>query len=137
MTINRKSILVQSSTGSTMNLTTDKVEGDSYYGYSDGMHTIAIQYAAFKGRVTIEATLALTPTDADYFAIQIPGGTSVAAGGFKTFPTSGTDGFTGTEAYNIQGNFTYIRVKMDRSYLGDGTTYNSDYGSIAYVRLSA
>ena len=72
MTINRKSILVQSSTGSTMNLTTDKVEGDSYYGYSDGMHTIAIQYAAFKGRVTIEATLALTPTDADYFAIQIP-----------------------------------------------------------------
>ena len=137
MTINRKSVLVQSSTGTTMNLTTSNVEGDSYYGYSDGMHTIAIQYAAFKGRVTVEATLALTPTDADFFAVQIPGGLSVNAGGYKTFPTSGTTGFTGTEAYNIQGNFTYIRVKMDRSYLGDGTTYNSDYGSIAYVRLSA
>ena len=137
MTINRKSVLVQSSTGSNMNLTTEKVEGDSFYGYSDGMHTVAIQYAAFKGRVTIEATLALTPTDADYFAIQIPGGTSVAAGGYKNFPQTGTDGFTGTEAYNIQGNFTYIRVKMDRSHLGDGTTYQSDYGSIAYVRLSA
>ena len=120
-----------------MNLTTDKVEGDSYYGYSDGMHTIAIQYAAFKGRVTIEATLALTPTDADFFPIQIPGGTTVAVGGYKTFPTSGTTGFTGTEAYNIEGNFTYLRVKMDRSYLGDGTTYLSEYGSIAYVRLSA
>ena len=137
MTINRKSILVQGSTASNMNLTTDKVEGDSYYGYSDGMHTIAIHYAAFKGRVTVEATLALTPTDADFFAVQIPGGLSVNAGGYKTFPISGTTGFTGTEAYNIQGNFTYIRVKMDRSYLGDGTTYNSDYGSIAYVRLSA
>ncbi len=120
-----------------MNLTTEKVEGDSFYGYSDGMHTVAIQYAAFKGRVTIEATLSLTPTDADFFAIQIPGGVSVAAGGYKNFPQTGTDGFTGTEAYNIQGNFTYIRVKMDRSHLGDGTTYQSDYGSIAYVRLSA
>ena len=137
MTINRKSILVQGSTASNMNLTTDKVEGDSYYGYSDGMHTIAIQYAAFKGRITIEGTLALSPVDADYFPIQISGGTSVSAGGFKTFPQTGTAGFTGTEAYNIQGNFTYLRVKMDRSYLGDGTSYLTDYGSIAYIRLSA
>ena len=137
MTINRKSVLVQGSTASNMNLTTTKVEGDSYYGYSDGMHTIAIQYAAFKGRVTVEGTLSLTPTDADYFPIQIPGGQSVNSGGYKTFPTTGTDGFTGTEAYNINGNFTYLRVKMDRSYLGDGTTYLTDYGSIAYIRMSA
>ena len=137
MTINRKSVLVQGSTASTMNLTTTKVEGDSYYGYSDGMHTIAIQYAAFKGRVTVEGTLSLTPADADYFPIQIPGGQSVNSGGFKTFPVTGTDGFTGTEAYNINGNFTYLRVKMDRSYLGDGTTYLTDYGSIAYIRMSA
>ena len=137
MTINRKSVLVQGSTGTNMNLTTSNVEGDSYYGYSDGMHTIAIQYAAFKGRVTIEATLALTPTDADFFPIQVPGGLPAASGGYKTFPTSGTTGFTGTEAYNIEGNFTYLRVKMDRSYVGDGTTYLSEYGSIAYVRLSA
>ena len=137
MTINRKSILVHGATNSEMNLTTDKVEGDSYYGYSDGMHTIAIQYAAFKGRVTIQGTLSLTPTDADYFPIQIPGGQSVPAGGFKTFPITGTAGFTGTEAYNINGNFTYLRVKMDRSYIGDGTSYLTDYGSIAYVRMSA
>ena len=137
MTINRKSVLVQSSTGTTMNLTTDKVEGDSYYGYSDGMHTIAVSYAAFKGRITIQGSLALTPTESDWFDIQISGGLSVAAGGYKNFPVSGTDGFTGVEAYNISGNFTYLRVKMDRSHLGDGTTYQSDYGSIAYIRMSA
>ena len=56
MTINRKSILVQSSTGSTMNITTDKVEGDSYYGYSDGMHTIAIQYYYYAPFVSSEET---------------------------------------------------------------------------------
>jgi len=137
MTINRKSILVQGSTASTMNLTTAKVEGDSFYGYSDGMHTIAIQYAAFKGRVTIQGTLSLTPGESDYFAIQVQGGVSVAAGGHKTFPTTGTTGFSGVEAYNISGNFTYLRVKMDRSYIGDGTTYLTDYGSIGYIRMSA
>ena len=48
MTINRKSILMQSSTGSTLNVTTDKVEGDSFYGYTDGIQTIAISYNASK-----------------------------------------------------------------------------------------
>ena len=137
MSINRKSVLMQSSTGSTMSLTTSNEEGDSYYGYSDGIHTIAISYNSFKGRVSVQGTLALTPTDADFFDIQIQGGLTAAAGGYKQFPTSGTDGFTGVEAYTITGNFTYLRVKVDRSYLGDGTTYDSTYGAINYIRLSA
>jgi hypothetical protein len=137
MSINRKSILMNSSTGSTMNLTTDKVEGDSYYGYTDGIHTIAVSYNAYKGRLFIQGTLALEPTDADYFNIQVQGGLPASQGGYKQFPVSGTDGFTGVEAYTVEGNFTYLRVKMDRSYLGDGTTYLTDYGSINYIRLSA
>ena len=128
---------MNSSTGSTMNLTTDKVEGDSYYGYTDGLHTIAVSYNAYKGRVYIQGTLALEPTDSDYFDIQVQGGLPASQGGYKQFPASGTDGFTGVEAYTIEGNFTYLRVKMDRSYLGDGTTYDADYGSINYIRLSA
>jgi hypothetical protein len=135
MTINRKSILMQSSTGSTLNVTTDKVEADSYYGYTDGLQTIAISYNAFKGRITVQGSLALTPTDNDWFDIQVSGGLNAAGGGYKQFPTTGTAGFTGVEAYTIQGNFTYLRVKMDRSHLG--STYDSDYGSINYIRLSA
>lgn len=128
---------MNSSTGSTMNLTTDKVEGDSYYGYTDGLHTIAVSYNAYKGRIKIQGTLALEPTDSDYFDIQVQGGLPASQGGYKQFPVSGTDGFTGVEAYTVEGNFTYLRVKMDRSYLGDGTTYDADYGSINYIRLSA
>ncbi len=128
---------MQSATGSTMNVTTSNIEGDSYYGYSDGIHTIAISYNSFKGRVHVQGTLALTPTDADFFDIQVSGGLTPAGGGYKQFPTSGTAGFTGVEAYTITGNFTYLRVKMDRSHLGDGTTYDSAYGSINYIRLSA
>jgi hypothetical protein len=137
MPINRKSILVQSGTGSNTNLTTDKVEGDSYYGYSDGLHTISISYNAFKGRIYFEGTLSLDPTESDWFNIQVFGGVSAASGGYKQFPVTGTAGKDGVEAYNVTGNFTYLRVKMDRSYLGDGTTYDADYGALNYIRLSA
>ena len=135
MTINRKSILVQSATGSELNVTTDKVEGDGYYGYSDGIHTFAISYNGFKGRIYVQGTLALDPQETDWFNIQVPGGTTPANGGYKQFPTSGTDGYTSVEAYTVEGNFTYLRVVMDRSYFA--TTYISTYGSIDYIRLSA
>ena len=125
MTIERKSILVQSSTGSEMHITTDKVEGDGYYGYSDGIHTF------------VQGSLSLDPTENDWFNLQVPGGRTPEQGGYKQFPVVGTDGFTGVEAYTIEGNFTYLRVVIDRSTLGDGTTYSTDYGSINYIRLSA
>lgn len=120
-----------------MNVTTDKVEGDSYYGYTDGIQTFAVSYTDFKGRVRIQGTLSLEPTDSDWFDIQIQGGLPASQGGYKQFPVTGTDGFTGIEAYTVQGNFTYLRVKLDRSYLGDGETYLNSYGAINYVRLSA
>jgi hypothetical protein len=137
MAINRKSILVQSATASTMNVTTAAVEGDSYYGYSDGLHTLAVKYIGFKGRIYVQGTLSLTPTEADWFNVQVPGGVSIVNGGYKQFPQSGTDGLTGIEGYNIVGNFAWLRLKFDRSYLGDGTTYSADYGQIDSVRLSA
>lgn len=137
MTIERKSILVQSSTGSEMHVTTDKVEGDGYYGYSDGIHTFAVSYNAFKGRLYVQGSLSLEPTETDWFNLQVPGGRTPEQGGYKNFPVTGTEGFTGVEAYTIEGNFTYLRVVIDRSALGDGTTYSTDYGSINYIRLSA
>jgi hypothetical protein len=137
MAINRKSILVQSATGSTMNVTSSAVEGDSYYGYSDGLHTLAVKYNGFKGRVYVQGTLSLTPTEADWFNVQVPGGVSINEGGYKQFPQTGTDGFTGMEGYNIVGNFAWIRLKFDRAHLGDGTTYLAAYGQIDSVRLSA
>ena len=120
-----------------MNITTDKVEGDGYYGYSDGIHTFAISYNSFKGRIFIQGTLSLDPTDQDWFNLQVPGGRTPELGGYKNFPISGTEGFTGVEAYTVEGNFTYLRVVIDRSTLGDGDTYLPEYGAINYIRLSA
>ena len=43
----------------------------------------------------------------------------------------------GAEAYTFRGNFTYLRVRMDRAHVGDGSTYDASYGSISKVILSA
>ena len=137
MPINRRSVTLSGSTGTAMNKYTDDVKGDSYYGYTDGLHTMQIVYSNFVGRLHIQATLALTPAETDWFNVQVPGGISISTGGYKQFPQTGTDGFTGVEGYNIQGNFAWLRVKLDRSYIGDGTTYQADYGSVDSIRMSA
>lgn len=137
MPLVRRSELVLDDTGTEMNVTSDPVKGDGYYGYTDGRHTLAVRYNNFQGRFYIQATIALEPTEDDWFNIQVTGGVSPTLGGYKQFPFSGTDPYTGTEAYTFVGNFTHIRVKIDRSYLGDGVTWSSEYGAVGSVRLSA
>ena len=43
---------------------------------------------------------------------------------------------TATVGYNIQGNFTYVRCRMDRTAVSEDQTYNPDYGQITRVILS-
>ena len=97
--------------------------GDGYYGYRDGNHTIAVTFANFKGRIQIEATLDLNPTEADWFPIWL---TNTAP--YKEFNTPKT----GTEAFTFQGNFVLVRFRKEREYLN--TT--SPVGDITKVMLS-
>lgn len=126
------------STGTNMSQTSSSVKGDSFYGYSDGWHTIQIVYSQFVGRLHVEATLAIEPTDTDWFGIkpQTTLGTEYSAGQSYVQFNSNNPG-DGAEAYTFRGNFTYLRVRMDRAHVGDGTTYDPSYGSISKVILSA
>ena len=47
-----------------------------------------------------------------------------------------TESYTGSIGYSIQGNFTHVRVRVDRSKVGDGVTYDPSYGQINRVILS-
>ena len=49
------------------------VPGDSYYGYTDGVHTVAVYGNNFSGRIKIQGTLATTPTEDDWFDILLTG----------------------------------------------------------------
>lgn len=137
MSINRRSVTILSATGTEMNKYSIEVKGDSYYGYTDGFHTIQVTYNQYVGRLRLQATLSLEPGVDDWFDI-VPTdtlGTSFNEGGFVQF--NANDPAQGSEAYSFSGNFTFIRVYMDREHVGDGTTYDPSYGQISRVILSS
>ena len=62
-------------------------------------------------------------------------GTEFNASGYVQFNSN--DPANRSEAYTFQGNFTFVRVYMDREHVGDGSTYDASYGQISKVVLSA
>jgi len=144
MPINRRSINMLSATSTDMNKYSTQVKGDSFYGYSDGYHTFQVTYNQFVGRIRIQATLSLTPGDDDWFDLVANTSTygsvtnqAVAYNPLGYVQFNANDPAQGSQAYTVQGNFTYVRVYMDRTHIGDGETYDSSYGQISRVILSA
>lgn len=137
MPVNRRSVQVLSNTGDEMNKISDSIKGDSYYGYTDGLHTVMVTYNQFVGRFRIQATLSLEPTDADWFDVipEYTNGRMFNPKGFVQFNSN--DPGLGTEAYSVRGNFTFIRCYMDRRHVADGVTYDPFYGFIDRVILSS
>lgn len=151
MPANERSINIMGSTGTSMSLTGSEVRYDSWYGYTDGFGTIMTTYQNFVGTFFIEASLSLTPGSADWFGvvpenIPTPSDTEfvvseqTAPDSPTDFKSDGgvtfTDPYSGTVGYSIQGNFTFVRVRLDRSTVGDGITYDPSYGQINRVILS-
>jgi hypothetical protein len=97
--------------------------GDGYYGYRDGHHTLAVTFQNFIGRIQIEATLDIEPTEADWFPIWLTG-----TAPYKQYNTNKT----GSEAFTFQGNFVFLRFRKMRSYLTD----TLPAGDISKVMLS-
>ncbi len=108
---------------SEMDQLSDAVRGDGYYGYREGFHTMAIQFNNFLGRIQIEATLELDPTEADWFPIWL-----TPSHAYREYNTAKN----GTEAFSFRGNFVLVRFRKERSYLN--TT--SSVGDITKVMLS-
>tara|TARA_Y100001937_G_C7045764_1_gene296739 strand:- start:255 stop:593 length:339 start_codon:yes stop_codon:yes gene_type:complete len=96
--MSRTSVNLLSSTA-TASVTGDKVPGDSFYGFTDGVHTFAIYPNNFTGSVEIQATLATEPTDNDWFKLQLKDGD-------KADYTAQTV----VDAYTFTGNFLYLRA---------------------------
>lgn len=137
MPINRRSVTIMSATGTDMNKYSETVKGDSYYGFTDGLHTIQVTYNQFVGRLRVQCTLSLTPTDTDWFDIvpTTTSGSSWNPAGYIQFNANNPADFS--EAYTFQGNFTFIRIYMDREHVGDGATYDDSYGQVSRVILSS
>lgn len=101
----------------------DALRGDGYYGYRDGTQTLAVTFNNFIGRIQIEATLEINPTESDWFPVWMNRATPYKQYSIET---------NGTESFSVRGNFVLIRFRKTRSYLSD----TSSVGDITKVMLS-
>jgi len=104
----RKTTTLLPLTGATsLDTTGTAVPGDSYYGYTDGIHTVAVYGTNLTGRISIQGTLATTPTEDDWFDILLTG-----------MPYKDYSAFTGVQGFTFVANLVYLRAKLDRTSLG-------------------
>ena len=128
----RKSILMMHNTGSDdLNVVGDKIKGDSYFGYTDGIHTVQVTYQNFTGGFGIQGTLSLDPLDEDWFWIRLADASGncnqepyvvfpldpLAPTGSRTGTINQGQGDTGTDAFTFIGNFTYLRAILTRDHI--------------------
>jgi hypothetical protein len=104
-------VTTESADGSTdtvidyVGFVTDKYKGDGYYSQTDGVHTVAYHVSAgsqtaannFNGKIKMQASLATTPTEDDWFDIE------------NTIFTA--DLSTKVSSYTFTGNFVWVRAK--------------------------
>ena len=113
----RKTITLLPNSGTNLDLIGEAVPGDSYYGFTDGLHTIAIYGQDLTGRVKIQGTLATNPTDEDWFNVLIDG-----------LPFKDYNKFTGVEGYTFTANLVFLRAILDRTSLGQ-----TDISTVGYI----
>ena len=106
-----------------LSYTSNAVKGDGYYGFSDGLHTMSFHVVNFTGRIHLEATIVENPTEYDRFPIELD----------QNAPYYSFTAETATKGISFEGNFVYLRVKVDRSYLGASSYDPALHGAIDKV----
>ena len=124
MSRNSIQMLTKDSAGNSISLpwsytgtsvTSANIPADSYYGFADGLHTVAFKGDGFTGSFALEATLATTPTANDWFRISLNGSNA------QSFTT-----YTGTQAYTFTGNYVYVKALI----------FNASAGAVSSILLN-
>jgi hypothetical protein len=86
--------------GSSLSFTSDKHKGDGYYGYADGVHTVAVFPTNLEATIQMQATLATDPAETDWFDVS-----NAVLGDDSTAQSTAT-------TFTFTGNFVWIRAKV-------------------------
>ena len=100
--------------GTTTTVFGDKFKADGFYGFTDGLHTVAFYLNNFTGQVGMQGSLEKEPGDSSWSNLALTGPT--------TDYNDSTGGTTKVVTYNFTGNFTYIRAFVEF----DSTDTNGD-----------
>lgn len=106
MAINSEIILsnsVHQGDSLTETVTGDKFKGDGFYNRSDGLHTVQYAVDGFVGSIIMQATLAVNPTDSDWFSLSNTEHVSTA------IDTINSDG---SFIKNFTGNYVWVRAHV-------------------------
>lgn len=93
----------------------------AYYLGNRDLQTVAVKLTQVTGNIVIEASLATTPTNNDWFQVYMLQANANAAPNTAPKIASNASVYT-----NIEGNFVYIRAKIE--------DFNA--GILHYVKLS-
>lgn len=130
--MSKSSILMLSNTSGLLDVTGDAMRADGWYGFTDGLHTIAITLVNFQGRIVFEASIADDPNEEDWFTIPVMGTDFLQFPKNPLSPT-GTTGDSTTLGFNIVGSFTWLRCRVDRSYMTLIATDPQSIEALGYV----
>jgi hypothetical protein len=102
-------VVYPNSATNTMNYISSKVEGDGYYGSSDGLHTVMYTTTDnFVGTITMQASLATSPVSTDWFNVSGTTFTVSTATFYDNLASSST-----VNCYNFTGNFVWVRGSVE------------------------
>ncbi len=86
--------------GSSASFNGDKVKGDGYYGFSDGVHTVQTRVTSLVGTIKIQGSLKKDPASTDWVDVV------------TVNDSDGSTAITNSFLNNFTGNFVWIRVAV-------------------------
>ena len=102
-------------------INSEKQKGAGYHNINSGIQTFEFEFSNWTGDLKIQASLALDPSEIDWFDVNL---TSVLTGAPLVFDRDSTD-YDSTIFANAKGNFVWVRAV--------GTT---DTGSIVKIQYN-
>jgi len=81
----------------------EKFKGAGFYGLGYGMHTVSYQVTDFVGTLKVQASLATTPEEVDWFDVE------------GSVVENLNDPTTSVNILNFSGNFVWVRAVIDFS----------------------
>jgi hypothetical protein len=131
----RQSLILLPGTMKQVNVVGRPVKAAGYYGSGSNLHTVAVYLNNFSGHLFIDATLASKPEEDDWFPINLNGYVDYID--YPYTPPMGFNpvtGVNGIDSFSFDGNFVYIRARIDRSYLPNFQT--TDFGAIDKILVN-
>lgn len=129
--------ILLSNTNDNASVVGEPVQADGWYGFSDGLHTVSIHTNNFTGRVRIQASLAMSPTETDWFDIWLTDEASYMEFPVNpNYPTGHLSGDTSNIAMTFKANVLWVRAILERDYLNIVEPYDGSYGVINKIVLS-